>query len=185
MHGQTGDLALALVSLGLLAIGLLSIGLGRALAWYDRFHAWRERRRPVKRYAGRPRVVMSRAAPGRPPMPRVAPPVVPTPPEAGQLVAMPTTADNPELSDNDQLSAGARDIMIFYARVETIASLYKDGQISNLAKAIEKGFGCSRSSKEQSTYQRAKWAIEARTTRPTEATPIAGRETDATFSRNE
>lgn len=70
----------------------------------------------------------------------------------------------------------------FQAKAEGLASLYNSGQVTNLAKGIESTFGCSRSSKEDSPYQRARHAVELLTTKQVEPTPIASRPTSAKFA---
>lgn len=109
------------------------------------------------------------------------PPVAPAYEEAGQLVAMPDNEDNDELSEQQQLSNEVRDIIQFQDRVDIVVSLYKTGQTTNLAKTIESVFRCSRTSKEESTYQRAKRAIDPLIAKPVAPTPIAGRPTSAVF----
>lgn len=125
--------------------------------------------------------VMSRPLVGYRPDRPVAPPVAPAHEKAGQLIATTDNEDNDELSEQQQLPEEVRDIIRFQAKVESLASLYKSGQVSNLAKAIEATFECSRTSKEESTYQRAKRAIDPLIAKPVAPTPIAGRPTSAVF----
>lgn len=104
---------------------------------------------------------------------------------AKQPIATTDNEGNSELPRQPLLSENARDIIRFQAQVEALASLYRSGQVTNIAKGIEDTFKCSRSSKEDSTYQRAKRALEPLISRPATATPIAGRETSAVFASDE
>jgi hypothetical protein len=61
-------------------------------------------------------------------------------------------AGNATLPDNDGI--------VFQIRVEALAALIRDGQITNKARAIERVFGCSRSSKTESVYQQVHRALE-------------------------
>ena len=94
----------------------------------------------------------------------VVPPVDQQATIAGQRIAKPGNEGNGELSGNNplplELSVEARDIIRFAARVEALAALIRDGQVTNKAKGIERVFGCARSSKPDSTYQRAHRALE-------------------------
>lgn len=51
----------------------------------------------------------------------------------------------------DAIRAAAIDL----GKAQAVAELIKSGKLSNKAEAIEKVFGCSRSSREGSPYQRA------------------------------
>lgn len=99
----------------------------------------------------RPRVSSSRA---------VAPPVDQQATIAIQPIATTGNAINSELPDNTLLPEEAREIIRFQAKVEALADLIKSDQVSNMAKGIERVFHCSRSSKEDSPYQRARRAID-------------------------
>lgn len=66
-------------------------------------------------------------------------------------IAMPNNAGNAPLPDNEML--------IFTIRVEALAALVKAGKIP-LAEGIELVFGCSRSSRPESVYVRARAAIK-------------------------
>lgn len=90
----------------------------------------------------------------------VAPPVDQQLSEAKQPIATTDNEVNNELSVNVIVPEAARDIIRFQAKVEALAALIKDGQVTNMAKGIERTFGCSRSSKEGSTYQQALRALQ-------------------------
>ena len=90
----------------------------------------------------------------------VAPPVDQQATSAVQPIATTDNAINPGLNDSALLPEEAREIVRFQAKIEVLADLIKDGQVSNMAKGIEKGLHCSRSGKEDSTYQRARRALE-------------------------
>lgn len=85
-------------------------------------------------------------------------PVVQRATSGGQLIATTDNEDNDELSDNAVVQTvvpeEARDIIRFQAQVEALATLIKAGVVSNKATGIEKTFGCSRSSKPESKYQK-------------------------------
>jgi hypothetical protein len=115
----------------------------------------------------------------------VVEPVVGGATTAGQLIATTDNEDNSELPRQPLLPDEVRDIIRFQAQVEALASLYTSGQVTNIAKGIEDTFKCSRSSKDDSTYQRAKRALEPLIARPAVSTPIAGRETIAVFASDE
>lgn len=125
--------------------------------------------------------VMSRPLIGYRPDRPVAPPVAPAHEKAGQLIATTDNEDNDELPEQQQLAEEVREIMRFQAKAEALAMLYRSGQVSNLAKAIETTFECSRSSKEDSTYQKAKRVIDPLIAKPAVPTPIGGRPTNAVF----
>lgn len=99
-----------------------------------------------------PTRIMSRVASERTKNHTVVSPVVQRSTSADQLIATTGNAINSELSDN---SLEARDIIRFQAKAEALAALIRDGQVTNIAKGIEKTFQCSRSSKDDSTYQKA------------------------------
>lgn len=126
-------------------------------------------------------ITSSRQASPHPNRP-VAPPVAQSHQRAGQLTATTDNEDNDELSGNNLLPEEVRDIIRFQAKVEALATLYNSGQVTNLAKAIEEAFKCSRSSKEESTYQRVKRTLDPLIAKQPEPTPIAGRSTSATFA---
>lgn len=136
------------------------------------------------RYVVSPEVMSRDGDEDRPDQPVVTP-VVRGATNAGQLIATTDNEDNSELSGQPLLPTEARDIIRFQAQVEALASLYKSGQVTNLAKGIEETFGCSRSSKEDSTYQRAKRALEPLIAKESSITPIAGRPTNAVFAGDE
>lgn len=75
-------------------------------------------------------------------------------------VAMADNAITSSLSDN-VLSEEARDIVRFWAMVEAAERVIKHGKLGQ-AEAIEVVFGCSRSSRPESVYARARAALLAR-----------------------
>lgn len=91
--------------------------------------------------------------------------------EAGHRMAITHNADNAALSDNTVAHAvlpeAAREIIRFQAKVEAVATLLASGRLTNKAEAIEQVFGCSRSSKPESVYQRANRALSVIATRST------------------
>lgn len=86
------------------------------------------------------------------------------------------------MSGQPALPEEVRAIIRFQAQVEALAILYNAGQVANLARTIELTFGCSRSSKEDSTYQKVRRALEPLIGKQPELTPIAGRSTSAEFA---
>lgn len=181
---MSGELVLAIIVLSALAIGLVSVGLGKAMEWADRFVAWRatwQARSTVKRSTYRPHSVTSSPLVGYVPDRPVAPPVAQVVQQPRQPIATTNNEVNSQLHPATELPDEARDIIRFQAKVDTVVSLYKSGQVTNLAKAIESTFECSRTSKEESTYQRAKRAIDPLIAKPVNPTPIAGRPTSAVF----
>jgi hypothetical protein len=181
---MSGDQALALAGLLLLGIGLLATFSRKLEEWAARFAAWRstwQARPTVKRPTYRPHSVTSSPLVGyasdRPVAPLVAHPVQ----QPRQPIATTSNEGNTQLHQAAELSDDVRDIIQFQDRVETVVSLYKSGQVTNLAKTIESVFKCSRTSKEESTYQKAKRAIDPLIAKPVAPTPIAGRPTSAVF----
>jgi hypothetical protein len=116
-------------------------------------HFWPQ---PWKRWF--PQFFMSNGSINLPPKEAVVAPVVQRSTSGGQLIATTDNEGNAELSDNAVVQVvvpeEARDIIRFQAQVETLATLIKAGIVSNKATGIEKTFGCSRSSKPDSTYQK-------------------------------
>lgn len=84
----------------------------------------------------------------------VVPPVVSvvtTGATALPVVAKPSNEGNSQLPDNEAV--------VFQLKIELLAALIKGGQITNMARGIEVAFKCSRSSKENSTYEQARRAL--------------------------
>lgn len=162
------------------------VGFTAFMIWKDQVWAWLVTHRSVKGYAqeqpvARPVITSSKQVDHTIDRP-VAPLLSYPPQEAGQPIATTDNRDNAQLPDIGLLPAEVRDIIRFQAKVETLASLYNSGQITNLAKGIEDSFDCSRSSKEESTYQRVKRSLDPLIAKQPEPTPIAGRPTPAKFA---
>lgn len=172
-----GLLLFAICLVGALAL----IGLLKLNHWRVTRHAQQNNER-VNTYAHGGSDITSSGRSGDSPERPVAAPVVRGATTGGQLIATTDNEDNSQLSDNDLLPEEVRDIIRFQAKVEALAMLYNMGQVTNLAKGIEQTFGCSRSSKEDSLYQRAKRALEPMIAKQPEPTPIAGRPTSARFA---
>ncbi len=105
-------------------------------------------------------VLMSRLRPWLPPDKAVVRAIDQHLRDDDQLIATTSNAINQELNDNSLLPEEAREIIRFQAKVEALADLIKLGQVSNMAKGIEGVFHCSRSGKEDSTYQQVRRLLE-------------------------
>lgn len=109
----------------------------------------------------RPTLIMSRDGAEPTASDGVVSPVAATQREAGQLIATPSTGNNAELPDNAPatIPTEARDAIraaaLEQGKAMAVAELLKSGKLTNKAEAIERVFGCSRSSREGSPYQRA------------------------------
>ena len=164
------------------------VGFTAFMIWKDQVWAWLVMRRSVRHYVQerpivQPVITSSKQVDRSDDRP-VVPPVAQAAQNVGQPIATTDNEDNRQLSDIGLLPEEVREIIRFQAKVEGLASLYRSGQITNLAKGIEDMFGCSRSSKEESTYQRAKRALDPLIAKQPEPTPIAGRPTSAKFAND-
>jgi uncharacterized membrane protein len=94
----------------------------------------------------------------------VAAPVAGELSEGAQPIATTGNAINKELSGNaiaqPLIPEEARDIIRFQAKIEVLAELIKAGDVSNKAMGIEHAFKCSRTSREDSVYQKARRALD-------------------------
>jgi hypothetical protein len=146
---QVANIVVIVIIVGLLAIGLLSMLVGRLVAAWDWMRGQmldsleraREEKARKDMSSRREYWAVDHA---------VDTPVVDNDNKAGQPIATPDNAINSMLSDNKA----------FDERVALLAQLYQAGIVTNLARAIEKGFNCSRSSKDDSTYQRVRKALD-------------------------
>lgn len=107
--------------------------------------------------------VMASTARREAPVIRVDPPVDQQSTLAVQRMAIAGNEVNRELN---LLPEEAREIIRFQAKVEVLADLLADGQLSNKAKAIERTFHCARSGKPDSLYARVNRALEPMTMKP-------------------
>lgn len=118
-------------------------------------------------------IVMSRPMTTPPANRPIASPVDQRSTSAVQPMATTSNAINQELNNNSLLPEEAREIIRFQAKVEALAELIKSGQITNMAKGIEAAFGCSRSGKEDSVYQRARRALDPLVTSAPQYRPLS------------
>jgi hypothetical protein len=95
--------------------------------------------------------------------------------KADNRIAMPDNAGNVELSVN----AATIESATFNARVDAVLAVVESGKLGQ-TEAIERIFGCSRSSRPTSVYTRARRAVQARLNAQHTQYPPRSREEQAT-----